>query len=464
MKSVLKKSLILLLLAALVFVSFNFAFADTSIDDRDYIKVGLYWGNTSKNSVQLECADGFLLYDSNLNLIEKIDDTSLVIDTSSSYLKHKEYVYFMSAAEDEDSRKITLTTEPGSSSSYSKAYRDGIALYENSGLRVVNYVTIEHYTWGVVNREMSSSNPEEALKAQAIAARTYAYKAKVDKDSGHTNYGFDVCTTTDCQVYGAYSSESEKTTAACIATAHEIMVYENEPIHAYFSAASGGGYTQSLYDAWGLDDVPYLKSVRDEYTPAHKWHFTDTFAEIEQKVSNYYKIDLGTIQKFEVTKTNDHGAVTQLTVTGSKGTKVIPRSQIMAVFNLKSTFFVLGNKDYVELTESESSNASSNTATFKGSVSVLSADGLHTVDTSSLYVYNGKTTTKYETTSVPAIINNNSEVCTAGTVYWNGLGYGHGIGMSQTGAIAMAKDYGFTYDQILNYYYSDIDIIDYLDL
>lgn len=460
MKKGIKKLIILALTFALVLSSFNIAIAKKSdIDDRDYIRVGLYWGSTSKNEVKLESADGFIVYDENLNYIETIDKTSLVINTSSDLIRHKEFVYFMSAADDIDDRKITLTAD-----SSKKVYRDGIGIYENSGLRIINYVTIDHYAWGVVNREMSSSNPEEALKAQAVAARTYAYRIKFAENSKHLTYGFDVCTTTDCQAYGGCSSESDKTTQACIDTAGEIMVYDGSPIFAYFSAASGGGYTQSLYDAWGLDDVPYLQSKKDEYTPTSNWSFYNTFDEIRSKIKNYYGSDIGTIQKFEITNTNDHGAATQITVTGSKGTKIVPRSQLMSVFNLKSTCFVLGAKDYIEFERNNSAGSvASNIQGLTGKVYVLSADGLDTIKAEKMYIYNGSSTFKYEPNSIEKI-SYKSEVCDKGYVYWTGQGNGHGIGLSQTGAIAMARDYGFDYKDILEYYYIDVDIIDYLEL
>lgn len=462
MKKILKKSFILILSLAVILSSFSIAAAKRKdIDDRDYIRVGLYWGSDSKSEVMLESDYGFAIYDEDLNLVDRIDDTKLTLNSNSNYIQNKEFVYFMSAAEDVDDRKIVLTTDPGTSKAYTKAYRDGIAIYENSGLRIINYVTVEHYVWGVVNKEMSSSNPLEALKAQAVAARTYAYRVKLSGDSKHSSYGFDVCTKTDCQVYGAYASESEQTTQACIETENEILTYKGDPIYAYFSAATGGGYTQSLYDAWGLDDVPYLQSKRDEYTPEYTWKFYNTFDEIRQKIKTYYGTDLGTIQKFEVTKTNDHGAVTQITVTGSKCTKVVPRSQLMALFNLKSTFFVLGAKDYKEFEKfSSSSNAGYD---LSGSVYVLSKNGVTSVDAEDLYVYNGLATTKIETSKNREIISYESDVCTSGKVYWNGLGYGHGIGLSQNGAKAMANA-GFDYTDILNYYYIDVDITDYLDL
>lgn len=445
---ILKKAILFIIVLALCFAFGGVVYAEgEQLDDSRYIRVGLFWGMNSKSSVRLSCSNGFTLYDGNGNKLQDIAETTLDIDTASQYLANRESRIFMARGEDEDSRIVTLSTDKGT-----KQYRDGILLYENRGLRVINYVTVEHYVWGVVNREMSSSNPLEALKAQAVAARTYALRIKYSaSDSGHHNYGFDVCATTDCQVYGAYSSESDVTTRACRETEGLIALYNGAPAFAYFSAYSGGGYTMSLYDAWGLDDLPYLRTAPDVYTPEYHWETDYRFETIRQRILDYYKEDIGSVLRFEISDRNESGAVTGIIVTGSNGSKKIPRSQIMAVFNLKSTFFCIGNSGYKTI-EKEEPTAES--------YYVLSAGGLETVPTSGLYVYDGNAVSKLPV-KYSASYTMENDICTDGMVYMRGLGYGHGIGMSQRGAIIMARDYAKSYADILNYYYPGITIEHY---
>ena len=138
--------------------------------------------------------------------------------------------------------------------------------YERIGggdLTVVNIVDLETYIKGVVPYEMSSSWPLEALKVQAVCARSYAY---INIHSGkHTSYHFDVCNTTDCQAYyGAGTNSSsyqatERTDQAVDETAGEYAWYDGQVIEAFYSSSHGGA-SESVYNVWGtsLKQYPYL--------------------------------------------------------------------------------------------------------------------------------------------------------------------------------------------------------------
>ena len=450
-----------LLALSLILGSIFISSADQDIDPDHFFKLGLFWGSTSVNEVRLHSDYGFLVYDSNYNLIDEIDEEDLDIDIYSDLLSHKENILFMCAADDEDDRIVTLYTDEATKRSdasvlnndFSKGVdlRDGVILYENSGLRVINFIDVEHYVWGVVNKEMSYSRPLEALKAQAVCARTYAARCKF-VDGGHDNYGFDICPTTDCQVYGGIKGEHKITTQACRETEGMIFTYKGEPAYSYFSS-SNGGYTLSLYDAWGLDDVPYLVTSYDEFnpntTPASPWKFYNTFEEIRAKLINAGYRDVGKVESVAVTNTNSCGAVTQITVTGTVNTVVVPRSRIMSVFNLKSSFFVLGNSDYKTFKLDDSGLPSSSSDYY-----VLSADGVHKVPADELYIYDGSQTKKMVNHG-DNINLGDSDVCKEGYVYWAGQGFGHSIGMSQYGAFAMA-DAGYEYDDIIEHYYPGV--------
>jgi len=133
----------------------------------------------------------------------------------------------------------------------------GILRIENreNTLTVINDVCIENYLQSVVPSEMPSSWDKEALKAQAIAARTYAV-ANIGK---HSKEGFDLVDTQMDQVYNGIKSEVESTNKAVLDTEGIILIYNNKPISAMYSSCAGGK-TVSALDSFGYD-IPYLKSV-----------------------------------------------------------------------------------------------------------------------------------------------------------------------------------------------------------
>ena len=127
---------------------------------------------------------------------------------------------------------------------------------KNNALTVINDVCIENYLQGVVPAEMPPSWNIEALKAQTIAARTYAV-ANMGK---HSKEGYDLTDTLMDQVYEGVKAECESTNKAVLETAGIIMVHNNKPISAMYSSCAGG-QTNSALSSFGYE-VPYLQSVR----------------------------------------------------------------------------------------------------------------------------------------------------------------------------------------------------------
>jgi stage II sporulation protein D len=134
-------------------------------------------------------------------------------------------------------------------------------------LRAINNVGLEAYLYGVVPDEVPHTWPPEALKAQAIAARSYALATR---KSG----AFDLYDDTRSQVYGGVDAETFPTTAAVDATAARVLAYRGRIAVAYFFSTSGGR-TAAIQDAWPrARPVPYLVSVPDPYdsaSPHHRW-------------------------------------------------------------------------------------------------------------------------------------------------------------------------------------------------
>ncbi len=147
-------------------------------------------------------------------------------------------------------------------------YRGSLRVVESdSKFLIVNHVALEGYLRGVVPREMPSSWPQAALRAQAVAARSYAVRG-IKK---LTNY--DLYCTAASQVYNGYDGEADSTNLAVSVTAGVVPTYAGTPIVAYFSSTSGG-HTENIENVWGGSAVPYLKGVTDPYdyySPYHVW-------------------------------------------------------------------------------------------------------------------------------------------------------------------------------------------------
>ena len=133
-------------------------------------------------------------------------------------------------------------------------------------LSAINVVGLEQYLQGVVPQEMPSAWPDEALKAQAVAARSYALSHRL---SGMT---FDLYADVRSQVYGGIAGENDRTTAAVQATKGEVLLWEGKPIDALFHSTSGGK-TLAALEVFGKP-VPYLVSVDDPHSdlsPVNRW-------------------------------------------------------------------------------------------------------------------------------------------------------------------------------------------------
>lgn len=157
-------------------------------------------------------------------------------------------------------------------------------------ISVINVVDIEKYVMGVCSAEMSESWPVEALKAQAVAARTYA--ARMAKNSVYYySCGFDVTNDTYCQAYTGCGGVGDNIKKAVSATENQYLTYKGELCDAlYFS--SNGGATEDNYNVNGNNAHPYLKAVTDPYegrtdsiNPYSSWEYTLTPAELGAKVN-----------------------------------------------------------------------------------------------------------------------------------------------------------------------------------
>jgi stage II sporulation protein D len=148
-----------------------------------------------------------------------------------------------------------------------KRYRGSLEVGVESGrLRAINAVGLQAYLYGVVPDEVPHTWPEEALKAQAVVARSYALAVR---KSGP----FDLYADVRSQVYGGVDSEEPTTTAAVNATAGQVVMYAGKVATTYFFSTSGGR-TANVADVWSGTPIPYLVAVPDPYdtaSPHHRW-------------------------------------------------------------------------------------------------------------------------------------------------------------------------------------------------
>ena len=240
-----------------------------------------------------------------------------------------------------------IAIRPNSDLTWFKGYQwHGDFVYRRASdgnITVINYVGLEDYVKGVLPYEIDPDWPAEAQKAQAVCARSFALGT-----SKHNEY-YELCNTTNCQVYLGANRATEASDAAVDATQGEYLTYNGEPVIGYFFSSDGGA-TEDAVNVWG-GDYPYLQGKEDPYeTYDSSWSVTLTAEEIRQKlVSAGYSI--GTVANVEVTRRTDTDNVNEVTVTDTTGKQVVVRrDDCRTVFGLDSIRYTI------------TPNASANTA------------------------------------------------------------------------------------------------------
>ncbi len=226
-----------------------------------------------------------------------------------------------------------LLFQPGSSPLQLKhLYRGSMQVDVVSGkLRAINFVGLEQYLYGVVPSEMPFSWAAEALKAQAVVARSYALATR-------RTGAFDLYPDTRSQVYLGIEHEKPSTTSAVDATAGEVVLYQGTVAKTYFFSTSGGR-TASAEDIWG-EPVPYLVSVPDPYDSISPHHTWGPMAFTGAALAKRLKMK-GRVMDVQ-SELNSSGRVKTLTVVGSLGTLEIPGTSVRQRLGVQSTWFTVG--------------------------------------------------------------------------------------------------------------------------
>ena len=257
-------------------------------------------------------------------------------------------------------------------------------LAKDNGIRVINIVDIENYIYGVVTSESPASWHLEALKSQAIAARTYVYyQSRV-----RANWDYDVVDSTGDQVYKGLNGKHKKGVSATDGTRGIIITYQNKPILSQYTANSGWKSASSK-EIFGVNKH-YLYGHKDDFSvkmPLGTWDKKMSLQEIETGL-NKKGIKIGKLYEIKSAQVGPSGRILKVTFVGSNGEKTLK--------TYSSLRRIVGLKDILTTIER------------KGDM-----------------------------------------------FYFNGGGFGHGVGYSQWGGQAMAKA-GYKHRDILKYYYKDV--------
>ena len=290
-------------------------------------------------------------------------------------------------------------------------------------LQVVNHVPVETYLPSVVGSEMPASWPVAALKAQAVAARTYALKARKPASA------FDLKATVASQVYKGVEAETASTWGAVNQTRGLVLTFNNALIDAVFHSSSGGS-TESSGDLW-IRQMPYLVSVPDydQASPVHQWSkaldgplLKRAFPELDQVLA------------IEVLSTTPTGRVKQARVVGRGGQLLLSGAQLRSRLGLRSTWVRF------ELAPTRPSR----------------------FEPLGLTASHAPLGWPSPPPPLPAFSLPQARPLPGAAVQLVavGRGYGHGIGMSQWGAMAMAQR-GESFDAILRHYYRGVQLESY---
>ena len=380
--------------------------------------------------------------------VEISSEDGLIIEGEG---KKKEYaggeVVFIddSTFDEEDRLFVRTANEAGRIKLYSVKRQSGNPVYRGSfelvktdeGIIIINEVSLEEYLYSVVPSEMPASYGVEALKAQAVCARSYAYKQILENKLG--NYGAHVNDSSQYQVYNNIS-EHANAIQAVNETKGQILTYEGEVVEAYYFSTSCGHTTDAVI--WGGGNLDYIKGKLidggdanlvldteekfsefiknksfESYDMEYEWYrwevqfSSDTINRLLKKAGLYDKP--GDVTDIEVIERGTGGIVNKLQITGDKGSVIIEKEYTIRQF--------------------------------------LCPDGLEIV--------RNDNTTVTNFSLLPSAYFIIEEVYEEGVQVYHiyGGGFGHGVGMSQKGAKAMV-DSGLLYDEVLAYFYNDVSI------
>ena len=334
---------------------------------------------------------------------------------------------------------------------------------KGGNMTVVNMVEYEDYIEGVVATEMSNSWPVEALKAQAVAARSYA----ATLGSAHSAQHIDICDNTHCQAYTGQSRTGSSTRTAVSETAGQLCLYNGRAAQTVYYSSNGGA-SESCSTVWGSNQAgyPYLVGKEDPSAAASgaKNDYTKTIsagALAAALKKEGYNVG-SSIVSVAIVSLTDSGNPKQVTFTDNNGKQFTLGTRfVVNMLSLRSYRYGLEPADRQPSAPGVSINGAP--PVDAGGLYAVDGDGNTVAVTGDVYVLTGSGTVRLEQDgggdgsfgggigSLGSTTGNN------GSFTFIGKGWGHNVGMSQYGAYAMARQ-GYTYVQILQFYYTGVTV------
>lgn len=345
-----------------------------------------------------------------------------------------------------------------------RKYRGEIEIIvEQKLLNVINAIELEKYLYGVLKKEISPEWPDEVLKAQAIAARSFAL-SNMDK---FADQGYNICATTNSQAYGGVYHEHPATNKAVNETRGVVLIFDGEPINAVYHSDSGG-YTENSEDVWG-GFIPYLRSVPSDYEeivspPNHLWDCSFTEKELLAKLSeNGYH--LNNIQDIIIGDKTEAGRVKSIDIIGDNEKITLKTNDLRLLIGptiIRSSLFSIdinGQKtEKIEernIVQSVSEKESEQDPKTKSVREIISEEREFSISELIELLNRPKNEPVPEKKSLPEE-KKDSHVDKL-VFSFRGQGNGHGVGLSQWGAYGMASQ-GYSYEDILKYYYQGVQL------
>ena len=408
----------------------------------DTVKVGLRYGSSVMSSANLENDEGsgyeFGYFEDDRTFVSlgETDETAITMEPAG-----RDGIQVTVTGTDRvlyESGEDTLAVMPQGRDPVTwfrgNRYRGGFEYtVSGGGLQVVNVVDLEDYVKGVLPSEMPGDWELEALKAQAVCARTFACLTTKHLSA----YGFDVCNSTDCQVYSGIGEAQ-----------------------AYYHSSDGGA-TEDAENVWGTD-VPYLRGKEDPYEartsiPNYSWTVTYTWEQLTWVLQNS-GYDIGDVVDAYVSEVTDLGNVYSVTFVDSRGNTLVRTGDDARMAFYSTT---LGkNVPSLRFTITGGTGGGSGYAVNSASGTLSSLDGVSVIS-------GGGTVSRLEGEDHAAISASGTVDLTGGSggrgsasrdgITITGTGNGHNVGMSQYGARAMAEQ-GHDYIDILEFYFTGIRV------
>ena len=339
-----------------------------------------------------------------------------------------------------------------------KRYAGKLNIYiRDNDILVVNVLELEKYLSSVVGSEMPAKWPLEALKAQAIASRTYALKQK-----GNSIY--DIDSTDKNQVYIGLEARTYQTKRAVKSTRSLVLTYKNKLINSLFHSSSAG-MTENSQDVW-KNKYPYLSSVKDfdKNNPKLRWNKKFSKFQLQKLFPR-----IGGINQIEILNVTSTGRVKNIRIQGDFGTDQISGVEIRKRMNLNST---LVRFKFIEENESKSINKGSKLLSTNlleneplthivrvGDTLIFIADQ-YDVSVESIVALNNIKNSSLINIGQSLLVPRNSFNSSSSSekiLVVSGYGSGHGVGMSQWGAKYMANK-GAKAISILKHFYRGVEI------